>query len=147
MTRVNLVDPASSSAAVRPALDKINGAFGVVPNMFKAVANSPAALSSMWGSFGGEIEYGETPDEGFVREIEEELAWTPRDFALYGAYAYPDRDGKQIIYIYSALVDVPFESLVLGEGQGMGYFALDALPARTVPDYAALLQRFANEKF
>ena len=52
MTRVNLIDPASSSAAVRPALDKINGAFGVVPNMFKAVANSPAALSSMWGSFG-----------------------------------------------------------------------------------------------
>lgn len=52
MTRVNLIDPASSSVAVRPALDKINGAFGVVPNMFKAVANSPAALSSMWGSFG-----------------------------------------------------------------------------------------------
>ncbi len=52
MAHVNLVDPASSSAAVRPTLDRINGAFGVVPNMFKAVANSPAALGSMWGSFG-----------------------------------------------------------------------------------------------
>lgn len=52
MTRVNLVDPASASAAVKPALDQINGAFGTVPNMFKAVANSPAALASMWGSFG-----------------------------------------------------------------------------------------------
>lgn len=52
MAHVNLVDPASSSAAVKPTLDKINGAFGVVPNMFKAVANSPAALNSMWGSFG-----------------------------------------------------------------------------------------------
>ncbi|MBL8907166.1 MAG: peroxidase-related enzyme [Rhizobiales bacterium] len=52
MTHVNLIDPASSSAAVKPTLDKINGAFGVVPNMFRAVANSPAALSSMWGSFG-----------------------------------------------------------------------------------------------
>ncbi len=52
MTRINLVDPASASPAVKPTLDQINGAFGVVPNMFKAVANSPAALASMWGSFG-----------------------------------------------------------------------------------------------
>jgi uncharacterized peroxidase-related enzyme len=52
MTRINLVDPASASQAVKPILDQINGAFGVVPNMFKAVANSPAALASMWGAFG-----------------------------------------------------------------------------------------------
>jgi uncharacterized peroxidase-related enzyme len=52
MSHVNLVDPASSSSAVKPSLDQIKGAFGVVPNMFKAVANSPAALASMWGSFG-----------------------------------------------------------------------------------------------
>ena len=52
MARVNLVDPASATAAVKPTLDQIKGAFGVVPNMFKAVANSPAALQSMWGSFG-----------------------------------------------------------------------------------------------
>ena len=52
MAHVNLVDPATSPATVKPVLDQIKGAFGVVPNMFKAVANSPAALSSMWGSFG-----------------------------------------------------------------------------------------------
>jgi len=52
MARVNLVDPASANAVVKPTLDQIRGAFGVVPNMFKAVANSPAALQSMWGSFG-----------------------------------------------------------------------------------------------
>lgn len=52
MAYINLVDPASSAATVKPVLDKINGAFGAVPNMFRAVANSPAALNSMWGSFG-----------------------------------------------------------------------------------------------
>ncbi|GEP03052.1 carboxymuconolactone decarboxylase family protein [Methylobacterium oxalidis] len=30
---------------------QIQSAFGVVPNMFKAVTNSPAALASLWGSF------------------------------------------------------------------------------------------------
>ena len=42
MSRVNLIDPASVNSAVKPLLDQIKGAFGVVPNMFKAVANSPA---------------------------------------------------------------------------------------------------------
>lgn len=52
MPNVNLVDPAAASAAVKPTLDQIKGAFGVVPNMFKAVANSPAGLTSMWSAFG-----------------------------------------------------------------------------------------------
>jgi uncharacterized peroxidase-related enzyme len=33
-------------------LTQVHNAFGATPNMFKAVANSPAALKSMWGSFG-----------------------------------------------------------------------------------------------
>lgn len=52
MARTKLLDPASPAPAVKPTFDQIKGAFGVVPNMFKAVANSPAALNSMWGSFG-----------------------------------------------------------------------------------------------
>lgn len=32
-------------------LSQIQQAFGTAPNMFRAVADSPAALRSMWGSF------------------------------------------------------------------------------------------------
>ena len=52
MAHVQLIDPVASQPPVRLTLDKINRAFGVVPNMFKAVANSSAALNSMWGAFG-----------------------------------------------------------------------------------------------
>lgn len=52
MPRVNLVDPATATGAAKPVLDEIKGAFGSVPNMFRAVANSPAALKDMWGAFG-----------------------------------------------------------------------------------------------
>jgi uncharacterized peroxidase-related enzyme len=52
MPRVNLVDPATATGAAKPVLDEIKSAFGTVPNMFKAVANSPAALKDMWGAFG-----------------------------------------------------------------------------------------------
>lgn len=52
MTRVTLIDPAEATGPAADRLAEIKSAFGVVPNMFKAVANSPAALNSLWGAFG-----------------------------------------------------------------------------------------------
>lgn len=52
MERIALVTPANSTGERQQLLAQINGAFGVTPNMFKAVANSTAALKSMWGAFG-----------------------------------------------------------------------------------------------
>lgn len=50
--RVPLVSANDTPAASRATLDAIHGAFGAAPNMFRAVANSPAALQAMWGFFG-----------------------------------------------------------------------------------------------
>ncbi len=52
MNRVSLVDRSGTSAERQALLDQIHAAFGATPNMFRAVANSPAALRSLWGSFG-----------------------------------------------------------------------------------------------
>lgn len=51
MPRIN-TDTHLAPAASQPLLQQIQQAFGSTPNMFKAVANSPAALKSMWASFG-----------------------------------------------------------------------------------------------
>lgn len=52
MNRVTLIDRQTATGARQALLDPIHAAFGATPNMFRAVANSPAALKSMWGSFG-----------------------------------------------------------------------------------------------
>lgn len=53
MARVDLVNPETTMGDTRPLLDQIKKAFGgMTPNMFCAVANSPAALKDMWGAFG-----------------------------------------------------------------------------------------------
>lgn len=52
MSRVPLLDPATTTGAVRDHLDQIHATFGATPAMFRAVASSPAALASMWGAFG-----------------------------------------------------------------------------------------------
>jgi 8-oxo-dGTP pyrophosphatase MutT (NUDIX family) len=99
-----------------------------------------------WGSFGGEIEPYEAPDDGFLRELGEELAWQPSAYALFGAYPFRMDGGMALIYVYTALVDVPPETLVLGEGQGMGFFAPDDLPEATVADLRALIERFVADE-
>lgn len=52
MNRIPLIDRNATTADRKALLDAIHGAFGTTPNMFRAVANSPAALKSMWSAFG-----------------------------------------------------------------------------------------------
>jgi uncharacterized peroxidase-related enzyme len=52
MSRIPLIDAAHASTERQQLLGEIRAAFGTVPNMFRAVANSPAALRSMWSAFG-----------------------------------------------------------------------------------------------
>lgn len=52
MNRVPLIDRQATTPERAALLAPIHAAFGGVPHMFRAVANSPAALKSMWGSFG-----------------------------------------------------------------------------------------------
>ena len=52
MSHVPLLDEVSATSKSRELLGRIQQAFGRVPNMFRAVAHSPAALAGMWGFFG-----------------------------------------------------------------------------------------------
>jgi len=52
MSRVQLIDATSASPDRRALLAPIQSAFGSTPAMFRAVANSPAALKSLWAAFG-----------------------------------------------------------------------------------------------
>ncbi|NML59796.1 peroxidase-related enzyme [Massilia sp. RP-1-19] len=52
MSRIDLTTADTAPESSRPLLGQIHAAFGATPNMFRAVANSPAALTSMWSAFG-----------------------------------------------------------------------------------------------
>lgn len=108
----------------------------------------------LWGSFGGAVEPDETdepetPDDGFLRELREELRWQPPSIALYDGFPYRSlEDGdprRQLIYVYAAPLDVPLDRLELCEGQGMAAFAPDGLADRTVPALRDLIRRFAAD--
>ena len=50
--RINLTNTSEAVGTNRRIFDQVERAFGGVPNMFRAIGNSPAALESMWTSFG-----------------------------------------------------------------------------------------------
>lgn len=52
MSRIALLTADQAQPDSRQLLNQIQQAFGATPNMFKAVAHSPAALKSMWSAFG-----------------------------------------------------------------------------------------------
>jgi uncharacterized peroxidase-related enzyme len=52
MSLIHPVDPQTTTGSTKEQLDQVRAAFGTVPAMFATVANSPAALTSMWTSFG-----------------------------------------------------------------------------------------------
>jgi len=52
MSRVPLIERTQAGGDTRAVLDQVHAAFGVTPQMFRAAANSPAALKAMWGFFG-----------------------------------------------------------------------------------------------
>ncbi|WP_206858253.1 carboxymuconolactone decarboxylase family protein [Lysobacter changpingensis] len=52
MSRIPLINPQETHGERQALLGQIHSAFGATPNMFRAVANSTAALKSMWGAFG-----------------------------------------------------------------------------------------------
>lgn len=53
MSNLPILEPAQASASAKPLLEGVQRNLGVLPNMFKALANSPAALGAYLGFAGG----------------------------------------------------------------------------------------------
>ncbi|NVP17328.1 NUDIX hydrolase [Candidatus Gracilibacteria bacterium] len=80
-----------------------------------------------WAFFGGGIEPGETPEEGFLREAKEELGLDMRDFdyKYIGDYTFEFSD--RIIYrsIFLIKTDLKETDFTVYEGAGAKYFNLE----------------------
>lgn len=79
------------------------------------------AFPGCWTLFGGRVEPGETPDEAMRRELMEELEIAV-PLTHWRVYDEPWKDVIVEQHVYYAPIDRAVESMVLNEGQAMGYF-------------------------
>ncbi|WRH65738.1 MAG: NUDIX hydrolase [Planktothrix sp. GU0601_MAG3] len=70
----------------------------------------------VWGLFGGHLEPGETPENGFKRELLEEIGYNVPEFVQFKSY--PDSLVNRIVFYAPLTVDL--SQLVLNEGWDMG---------------------------
>ena len=57
MSRLTAIEPKSASGKTKELLDEVNGKFGMVPNTFRVMANSPAVLEGFL-AFNGALGAG-----------------------------------------------------------------------------------------
>lgn len=123
--------------------------------MQKRSEHEAVRMGGHWGLFGGGVEPGESPEEAMVRELKEELAYTPRDFSWFTELVYClPQVGRR--YHSKHFFAVPIQkraltTMVLGEGDAMALFTPGKLlkEPRTVPwdAYGVLLHSRREEVF
>lgn len=79
-----------------------------------------------WSLIGGHVEAGESPEQGLVREVEEEIGYQLTDYHPLATFF----DGADVRHLFLAPIDVHLGDLVLGEGQAIRYMA----PARALAE-------------
>lgn len=82
--------------------------------------------SDCWQLPGGEIEKGETPEEGMRRELREEVSYVPKGLEFLGEI---QRETHKV-YFYGAFIDSNKAKLFRkgeSEGQEIGFFVLDQI--------------------
>lgn len=98
-----------------------------------------------WCLIGGGIDEGETPEQGLIREVKEEVCYDLKDHRfiskLVGSH---DED----VYYYVLFVDKDDESKFvhgLSEGQGIGWFTLDEISSlKLSPGTDILFSKFKD---
>lgn len=72
---------------------------------------------NQWSLIGGHVEDGESPEEGLVREVEEEIGYRLDEHHPLATFF----DGADVRHLYLVPIEVPIDDLVLGEGQAILY--------------------------
>jgi len=75
-----------------------------------------------WGTFGGQIEEGETPEEAIRREIKEELNYELRNPEYLGNFPF---DGYDIHMFMKRDTDITIRDLTVREGQRGEFLTLE----------------------
>ena len=74
-----------------------------------------------WGTFGGQVEDGETPLEAIEREIREELSYDIPEPEYFGDFPYDGYD----IYMYRLLIPgLTLDDVTVLEGQRAAFMSL-----------------------
>ena len=83
-------------------------------------------LPDYFGFWGGGIEKNETPEQGLLREVKEEMDYTPSSYHFFGKYVFPRRGKNGYSEKFAFILEVKnnFENEIkILEGEYGKYFS------------------------
>ena len=114
------------------------GAFAILLDTQQRVLLCHRRDRDLWNLPGGGVESGETPWQGVIREVREEVGLDVVITKLTGIYKDPHRDD----IVFSFLCEITGgEPTLSNEADDIAYFAFDDLPTNT---HLTHIQRIAD---
>jgi len=88
-------------------------------------SNTTISYPNTWSLFGGEVDDEEDFAEALIRELQEELSWSPEEVVFLNS-SKNNMVNCNINY-YLVHCTIHEKSLILGEGQAMSWFTFEEI--------------------
>jgi mutator protein MutT len=119
------------------------GAFGVIFDESKKVLLCHRRDMDLWNLPGGMVECGESPWEGVVREVREEVGLDVEVIRLVGVYSKKKNDDVIFSFVCKKVNGV---EMLTDEADEVAYFSLENLPQNLSPKHVERIIDAIQEK-
>jgi len=121
------------------------GAFGLILDEKNRILLCHRTDRDLWNLPGGGLERGETPWQGVIREVKEEVGLDAEVIKLQGVYSKAFEDDIILSFVCRK---VGGKLTLSDEADDIKYFSIDELPINTVPRHIERIKDFYsnNEK-
>lgn len=114
--------------------------YAIDTERFLFLLRNNSSYSNTWGFVGGSVEIGETPYQGLLREVNEEIGFNPDIVKVIPLELFTSTNKYFIYHTFVLLVDTEFMPILNNEHNGYAWVTIDGWPSPLHPGVFSTLK-------